>query len=250
MRYVICILGISGLIWFLLPLITSGICNIGNISGMAGSLSILLYGIFMRQIHIFIKNNWLYLPGKIGLTSLGVVLISGLIVIVILADLMISASSRQPEGETTVVVLGCGVYGERPSLILIERMDAACEFLMQHPDTICILSGGQGEGEDISEAECMYRYLTKKGIEPERLYKEEASVSTRENILYSKRIIEENDLATDMTIVTNEFHQYRAGKIAEKLGITTYAVSGRTAWWLFPTFSVREMFGIVYEAVF
>lgn len=250
MRSAICVIGAVGLIWFMIPLMTSGICNIGNISGAAASLLILLYGIFMKQIHVFIQNNWLHLPGKAGLIVCGVVLMSGLILVIILAGLMISASNRHPKEPTTVVILGCGVYGERPSLMLVERMDAAFEFLTENPDAVCILSGGKGEGENISEAECMYRYLTAKGIEPERLYKEDDSVSTRENILYSQKIIEENSLASDMTIVTNEFHQYRASKIAEKLGITTYAVSGRTAWWLFPTFSVREMFGIVYEAIF
>ena len=113
-----------------------------------------------------------------------------------------------------------------------------------------ILSGGQGKGENISEAECMYRYLTEKGIAKERLYKEERSTSTRENLLYSKKIMEEEHLDFRVIIVTNEFHEYRASVIAEHTGITPSAVCGKTAWWLLPTYYLRELYGIVFEWIF
>ena len=93
-----------------------------------------------------------------------------------------------------MIVLGCGVNGDRPSLMLTERLDAAYDYLNTHEEVVCILSGGQGKGENISEAECMYRSLTEKGIARDRLYKEDRSTSTRENLLYSKKIIEEKNL--------------------------------------------------------
>ena len=47
-----------------------------------------------------------------------------------------------------------------------------------------------------------------------------------------------------------KFHEYRAQTIARRLNIKSYAISAHTAWWLFPTYFVREIFGIVYEFIF
>lgn len=96
----------------------------------------------------------------------------------------------------------------------------------------------------------MYRYLINKGIDASRLYKEENSTTTRENLLYSKQLIEEQGLHPVIAIATSEYHEYRAGQIAGKLGITYAAVPGKTAIWLFPTYYVRELYGILYEWVF
>ena len=92
--------------------------------------------------------------------------------------------------------------------------------------------------------------LTEKGIAQDRLYKEDRSTSTRENLLYSKKIIEEKNLDPQVIIVTNEFHEYRASVIAEHTGIKPSAVCGKTAWWLLPTYYLRELYGIVFEWIF
>ena len=92
--------------------------------------------------------------------------------------------------------------------------------------------------------------LTEKGIARDRLYKEDRSTSTRENLLYSKKIIEEKNLDPQVIIVTNEFHEYRASVIAEHTGIKPSAVCGKTAWWLLPTYYLRELYGIVFEWIF
>lgn len=201
----------------------------------------------MKYINNLIKNaskRWL---GRI-IIILFTVLIGGIILLVSLFSfLMMKAANKMPNGDETVVVLGCRVYGERASLMLMERLDAAYEYLIENEGAVCILSGGQGEGEDITEAECMYRYLTKKGIEPKRLYKEEKSTSTRKNLAFSKEIIEQNDLKRDIAIVTNEFHEYRATKVAKALNLNSSAIPAKTAWWLFPTYYVRELYGIMYE---
>ena len=153
----------------------------------------------------------------------------------------------KPAQNATAVILGCRVYGDRPSLILTERMDAAVSYLNENTDAVCIASGGQGADEDISEAECIYRYLVENGISPERIYTENQSTSTRENFAYSYEIIKENSLPQEIAIVTNEFHAYRAGIIAGKLGLSYGAVPAKTARWLLPTYYARELFGVLYE---
>ena len=60
----------------------------------------------------------------------------------------------------------------------------------------------------------MYQYLVSKGIDPHRLYQEDKSTSTRENILFSYQLIKKENLPKAITIITNEFHEYRAQTIA------------------------------------
>ena len=118
------------------------------------------------------------------------------------------------------------------------------------PVLLVILSGGQGEDEEIPEADCMYRELTAAGVAPGRLYREDRSTSTRENLLFSQAIIKDNGLPETVVVVTNEYHQYRAGLIAGALGMKTYAVSAPSGVGLLPTYWVREWFGILYEWIF
>lgn len=131
----------------------------------------------------------------------------------------------------------------------MERIRAAHTFLQEHPDTKCILSGGQGSSENISEAEAMHTWLVNNGIDPARLYLEDQSTSTKENLSFSKKIIEENNLNPDIVIITSGFHEYRAGLIADTLGMKHKGYGSHTVWWLMPTFAVREMYGILYQYV-
>lgn len=250
LRILLGAIGILLCIWFALPLCLSVNLNIGNMTGIAVSILILLYAVCMPGIHtIFFAwkthkvKKWLY---KAVLTV--ILAIIGLVIAE--SACMIRAACKSPASDATVVVLGCRVYGERASLSLQERLKAAYTYLVEHENTVCVLSGGQGEGEDISEAECMYRYLVDMGIEPSRLYKEDKSTTTRENLSFSQQIIEENGLNPTIAIATSEYHEYRAGKIAESLGIEYAAIPARTAIWLFPTYYVRELYAILYEWVF
>ena len=163
---------------------------------------------------------------------------------------IINANMKKPAENATAVVLGCRVYGERPSLSLVERLEAAYNYLEENPAAVCVVSGGQGSGENISEAECMYRWLVDKGIDESRIYKEDKSTSTEENIAFSKQVIKEHGLNEDIAIVTSEYHSYRAGIIAEKNDMYFGTASGQTAIWLFPTFYMRELYAILAEWLF
>lgn len=250
LRIVLMVFGVFCFTWFALPLTLSVSLNIGNVTGLAVSVLLFFYGLLMPWVHgIMVKwckhkvLRFLYW-GILGTIALIVLLV------VIESTCMIVAANKEPEPGATVVVLGCRVYGERASLSMVERLDAAYEYLTEHPESKCVLSGGKGDGENITEAECMYRYLVSKGIDAARLYKEEASTTTRENLLFSKLLIEEQGLHPVIAIATSEYHEYRAGMIANALEIDWAAVPGRTAIWLFPTYYVRELYGILYEWVF
>lgn len=250
LRILLMVFGIFCFTWFALPLTLSVSINLGNVTGLAVSALLFLYGLFMPWVHcvmykwrthkVFCFVHW----GILGAIALVVLLV------VIESACMIVAANKEPEPGATVVVLGCRVYGERASLSMAERLDAAYEYLMKHPESACVLSGGKGDGENITEAECMYRYLINRGIDEARLYKEEASTTTRENLLFSKQLIGALALNPVVAIATSEYHMYRAGMIANALEIDWAAVPGKTAIWLFPTYYVRELYGILYEWIF
>ncbi|MBR4084854.1 MAG: YdcF family protein [Lachnospiraceae bacterium] len=241
-----CILGI---LYFLLPFIAGRILNLGNATGILLLLLLMLYGLFMPKLHGFVRKAWKKKVGKFTLLAAG-----GLVGLVILlasieTGCMIHAATNAPTEAATLVVLGCRTYGDRPSIMLASRLDAAYGYLTEHPQAVCVVSGGQGPDEPISEGEFMYQYLVKKGIAPERIYRETESTSTRENLLFSKAIIEKEGLNPRIAIVTNEYHEYRASMIAKALGLEHSAVPAKTPWWLFPTYYIRELYGIIYEWV-
>ncbi len=244
------IIGIIGVIWFLLPFFFHAIFNIGNLTGVIVFGLIALAGLFRKSIRRLAAKLWKGVPGRTAVVAVCAVILSGAALVIGETACMVAAAGKAPADEATLVVLGCKVNGESPSLMLHERLEAAYAYLKAHPDSACVVSGGQGPDERISEAECMYRYLTDRGIEPDRLYKEDRSTSTRENLAFSKKLIEEKGLTPSVAIVTNEFHEYRAGKVAKALDMDYGAVPAGTALYLLPTFYVRELYGILYEWVF
>ena len=167
------------------------------------------------------------------------------VMMVIAAD-----SSVDEENGGTVIVLGCRVKGDVPSLMLSRRINAAYEYLEKNPGTVCIVSGGQGRDELVSEAECIKNVLVEKGISPDRIIMEDKSTSTDENIRFSLEKMEENGISGGAVIVTNNYHQLRAKMICRKYGLETSAVSAETSLYLLPTYWVREWFGVVYQFFF
>lgn len=131
-----------------------------------------------------------------------------------------------------IIVLGCGVNGTVPSMLLRERIDAACAYLTAHPNTVCVVSGGQGPGEDITEAACMFRELTDRGIDPQRIWLEDRSTSTAENLAFSLSVIEQHtgSRPDHIGIVSGEYHLFRAGLMAEEHGLRATGIPATTAW--------------------
>ncbi len=143
-----------------------------------------------------------------------------------------NAEAGTPETAVSyIVVLGAKVNGATPSDNLRSRIDAAYAYLTAHPDTVAVLSGGQGSDEEMTEAQCMRRELTGKGIDGERLWLEEKATSTWENICFSLDLIEEQTGQRPDTIglVTSEFHLYRAGLFAADCGVNAVGIPGKTA---------------------
>lgn len=148
-----------------------------------------------------------------------VITLLSLVLFLLVEGIMISKGKLQPDsGADYVIVLGAQVRGTDLSRALQNRLNTAYEYLVNNEKTIVIVSGGQGSGEDISEAEAMAQYLISKGIKEDRIIKEAQSTNTYENIKYSKKLMAEGKYR--IVLVTNEFHIFRATSIAKKQGLT------------------------------
>lgn len=232
------------LILFLTPLPV--ICS-GNIAGILACAVLITVTARFGQFRGLIGKLWGRVPGRVLVIACGAVIMAGLIYVTVLSVLMYRAQEHRPEETRTIVVLGCKVRGERPTRMLRRRLEAAKQALDAHPEAICIVSGGQGENEIVSEALAMKNYLVELGVDEERIIMEDRSTSTYENIKFSLEIMEERGLGKDMTIVTDGFHQYRASLIARAQGVEQV-----TSWpayteprYLF-TYWVREWLGLTH----
>lgn len=172
----------------------------------------LRYALIYQSTH---PGTWL----RYVTVGAGVLIIAGTLIIVIAGSRIAGAMVRRPEADLEyVIVLGAQVRGTSPSRALRKRLDRAVEYAGDNPQTVFILSGGQGPDEGISEAECMYNYMTDKGIVKERLLLEDRSTSTLENLRFSDELYRLKEKSVG--ILSNNFHIYRAMALATRLGYT------------------------------
>lgn len=145
-----------------------------------------------------------------------------------------------------IIVLGAQVREDGPSVVLRYRLDTAVDYLKENPDTVCIVSGGQGSNEPFSEAKGMQDYLVKHGVETERILLEDKSTSTVENIRNSKEFL--GDFYNGVGIVTNNFHTFRAVQIAEIQGLENVCgIAADSNVFYLPNNVLRECCGIMKD---
>ncbi|MDE6470256.1 MAG: YdcF family protein [Eubacterium sp.] len=246
------LIGVGGyyLFMFVCPVFHM-ISNIGNILGAAMSLCAILVGIFMNKLIEFSKKHYKTKKGKILLNTFFTVFAAGLICFSLVLGSVVASAKTTADNQQTVIILGCAVRGETPSFTLRSRINAACDYLMENPQSVAILSGGQGNNEDISEAQCMYNILTENGISPDRLYLEDKSTNTGENIAFSKNIIDEYNLSTEVAVVSSDYHLKRAKMICAKNGLeNAHTITAPSTYFDKPTFYLREVLGVVKEFIF
>lgn len=144
-----------------------------------------------------------------------------------------------------IIVLGAQVRGTKITDSLKRRLDKAADYLEHFQDTRVIVSGGQGPGEDITEADAMEGYLLGRGISAKRIYREDRSVSTRENLRFSRKFLDADK--DRVGIITNGFHTYRASLIAAREGYrNAYDIPASSNPAFLVNYLVREFFALVY----
>lgn len=146
-----------------------------------------------------------------------------------------------------VIVLGAGVNGTVPSRSLSYRLETALEYLNSNPDAVCIVSGGQGAYEEISEAECMYLWLENEGVQADRLITEDQSRNTSDNIENSLAVIQEitGKKPDKVTIITEGYHMLRASMMMSDYGVEPVCVPAETGLpVLAANYFIREVFAM------
>lgn len=197
------------------------------------------------------KTNKFIRYGSFLVHTLSILLIISFIIV---EALIIGAgSTRNSEKPDYVVILGAGLDGDIPSLTLSQRLKASLELLEVLPkDTRIVVSGGQGPGETITEAEAMKRYLVQHGISEDRIIKEDKSTSTEENLVFTERLIRGIDSKKDIkiTIVTSNFHMFRSKSLAMKAGFhEVQCWSAPIHPSLIPTYYIREYLAVINSLI-
>lgn len=210
--------------------------NAGNFAllllGAAGLLYLAFYDRMPHRAHIILNLLW-----AVGLTALAA----------LTAVMLWFAHGNVPDADNppgTVVILGAKINGDSPSLILQQRLKSAFDYLERHPQAVVVCSGGLGDGETYAESEVMRLYLEARGISSDRIYEENASTNTAENLAYSAGVIRKNGLDPNVALCTDGFHQLRAALQARHAGLTPTAISSRTPPGLIPMYYAREWLGV------
>lgn len=226
-------------------------CNFftaGTVIGSALFGGTVLLCIFWKPFCRLLKRIWSKIGGKIALCVVGAFAAVCAGFCAFFSVQMAVYAEKPLEEPSAVIVLGCQVRGETPSLMLARRCDAAFEVLEEFPEAVCVVSGGQGHGEDISEAEAMRRYLVDKGVSEERILLEDKSTSTKENLEFSAEILKTHGIEK-VIIATNEFHQYRAEIYARQNKLTAGHHSNRTPRHNLLNYWVREWAALMKQLI-
>ena len=136
-----------------------------------------------------------------------------------------------------VVVLGAGLMGKKVTPLLAARINRGIEVYRRNPGSKIIMSGGQGPGEEIPEAVAMAKYAEEKGISKQDIIVEDKSKTTRENLIFSHRLMKPG---SRFAIVTNSYHVYRALVLAKRLGLQCIGYGAKTKWYFTLNAFVRE----------
>ena len=172
-------------------------------------------------------------------------------IFIVCGFLMVRASTEGKNVDAdAIIVLGAAVHGDKVTWVLENRLNTAMEYMESHPSAVCVVSGGQGTGETVTEASAMKKYMVEHGMDASRIYTEEKAKNTKENFENSKVIIDEvvgNNAR--IVFVTTNFHVYRAGQVAREQGVNAVGIPADDVWYLRLNNFLRECVGICVYAL-
>lgn len=220
--------------------------NLGVILTVLAGVFFLAWGIFYKKIQVWTKSG-IFKTAKIFVIA---VLCAEVLLVGFLAAY--GQSDTATYREDVVIILGAGVHGDRVSVPLQMRLNAAVRYHKRNPDALLVVTGGQGFQETVTEASAMEKYLLSRGVAADRIVKEEKATSTEENMRFSKEILDAR-LGTDYetVVVTNNFHIYRGASIAKAAGLKniTHLHAGLQWYNLAPCY-LRESLAVLKMWVF
>lgn len=248
------------IIWLILALccaVYSGI--IYAVGSGTNSFIIWIMGavFFIMLFFLSGKGRWGKVPKIVRIISY-VVIGVGLAVFLTAQVLMLSHfADKGDKNADYMIVLGAQMKNSGPSVAYKYRLDAAYEYLINNPNTICIVSGMQGVNEPIAEGTGGVNYLISRGIPKERLIAEDNAEDTDDNITFGYEIIKEHNVIygsgkdvseLSVVIVTNNYHVFRGVGLARKqLPCKVSGLAGKNDTLYIPNAMVRETLGILKD---
>lgn len=235
-----CILGI------LCVLYCAGIAVVGF-----GTYFFLIWGVlgaFFLLLCLLLRSRRVMdaIPGWLKVLCCAIFFLGVILFCAVEGMILAKYSAKAAPGAEYCIVLGAQWKATGPSGALRRRLDAAVDYLAQNPGTTGIVSGGQGANETITEAAGMREYLIEKGIPGERIRMEDRSGNTFENLAFCGELLDRKD--DRVVVVTNDFHMFRALKIAQRQGYARVeGLSAGSVPGMAPHNLLREFFGVVKD---
>ncbi len=215
--------------------------NLGVILTCLAGVFFLLWGVFYKKINEITGKGWL--------RAVKWVVISLVVIEVCLIGFIAFYGQTENVGynEDAVIVLGAGIRGERVTVPLAYRLNSAVEYHQKNPDAIIVVTGGQGYQETVTEAEAMEKYLLRKGVNPDKIIKEEKATSTNENMRFTKELLDEHfEGDYSVVVITNNFHTYRGVQIAKMEGFSeVYRKPAGLKWYNMAPCYLRESLAVL-----
>lgn len=154
-----------------------------------------------------------------------------------------------------IIVLGSGLIKGQVTPLLRGRIEAAIRFAKTQQEKgrklpYLVMSGGQGNDEVRSEAEAMKEFAVTQGYDEEKILTETKSRNTRENMKFSKALIDEHcgEQSCHLAYATSSYHLFRTGMYARMAGMHIGGIGARTAFYYLPNAVLREY--IAYLAMY
>lgn len=164
---------------------------------------------------------------------------------VLLSAIYLEGKKTGEETADVVLVFGAMVHGDEPSKTLAYRCDKALSYLKENIMAQAILLGGQGPGENISEALAMKRYLVERGIQESRLILEEESSSTWTNLKQAKSIMKTREIHSPVIVCSSDYHLFRIKLLAKRLDMDVLPLAADTPKSAVIRSYVREVFALI-----
>ena len=178
--------GILGILDFAFLRLAGVSLNVGTLfPGIVGIIMVLIGYIKLYTHYNFFKRR---LSLRVFAIIMGLFFANFLLIETMIWTSAVSEKNVKPE---VLILLGAGLQGNRIPATLQFRLEKAENYLKENQSSVVIVSGGQGIGETVTEAFAMKKWLVENGIREDRIWTENKATSTFENLLYSKKLLDE-----------------------------------------------------------
>ncbi|HEY9060575.1 MAG TPA: YdcF family protein [Pseudobacteroides sp.] len=143
-------------------------------------------------------------------------------VIYVTVDIYLYANTNEMTKSDAAIVLGAGVWGNKPSPVFEERIRHGIWLYKNGYVDKLIFTGGKGKNNIRSDSSIAKSYAVENLVPENDIFIEEQSTITQENISYAAKIIKENSMSA-VIIVSDPLHMKRAMLMAEDYGLNAYS---------------------------